>query len=58
MIPWKSTIDSVKRAKLARSDRPDTRMTHDGRLLVLNDRGFWITAPTVDASVPSWQADR
>lgn len=43
---WKSKTDPKK--------SPMVKVTHDGRLLVLDDRGFWIAA-NINKSVPSWE---
>lgn len=35
---------------------PPMRFTNDGRLLVLDNRGFWI-AVNINKSVPSWRME-
>ena len=49
---WKSTVDSER--LLAPYGVGNVRRTADGRILVLDDRGFWI-AVNINKSVPSWK---
>ena len=44
---WRSTINPTEATTR-------WRFTDDGRMLVLDERGFWITV-NINKSVPSWQ---
>jgi hypothetical protein len=55
MTEWTSTIDPTQRSTVTGLLQiSPIRWADDGRVLVLDNRGFWI-AVNINKSVPSWK---